>query len=671
MTPEEEAESLRSRLDQWNAEYYRYDAPTVTDSEYDRSLKRLRDLESQYPQLLHADSPTQRVGAAPLEGFASVAHALPMLSLDNAFDEADLAAFDARVRERLGIQEVSYCCEPKLDGIAVSILWESGELRQAATRGDGTTGEDITMNIRTIDSIPLSLSGHAVPELLEVRGEVYMPRDGFEKFNARARAEGSKPFVNPRNAAAGSLRQLDSRITRRRPLAFCAYSLGRVEGGEILPETHSETIKRLSGWGIPVSALSQVVTGVGACENYYRDMAKRRDDLSFDIDGIVYKVDNLAQQARLGAVSRAPRWAVARKFPAQEESTRLLDVEFQVGRTGAVTPVARLEPVFVGGVTVSNATLHNADEIERLDVRVGDMVIVRRAGDVIPQVAGVVQDQRPPESESVAFPQHCPACGSVLAREEGEAVWRCNDGLLCPAQRRGALAHFVARRAMDIEGMGEKVIDQLVVNGLVDDIADIYALTFDQLVSLERLGDKSALNLLQAIEASKQTTLAKVLYAIGIREVGEVTARQLATYFGSLEALAGASPAQLLEVEDVGPVVANNISRFFQEPANLAIIEKLVNAGLQWPAIEVVSGDGMPLSSQTWVVTGKLESMTREDAQERLRRLGAKVSNSVSGKTTCLVAGPGAGSKLKRAQALEVEIIDEQQLLARLASLES
>jgi len=348
-----------------------------------------------------------------------------------------------------------------------------------------------------------------------------------------------------------------------------------------------------------------------------------------------------------------------------------LDVEFQVGRTGAVTPVARLEPVFVGGVTVSNATLHNADEIERLDVRVGDMVIVRRAGDVIPQVAGVVQDQRPPESERVAFPQHCPACGSVLAREEGEAVWRCNDGLLCPAQRRGALAHFVARRAMDIEGMGEKVIDQLVVNGLVDDIADIYALTFDQLVSLERLGDKSALNLLQAIEASKQTTLAKVLYAIGIREVGEVTARQLATYFGSLEALAGASPAQLLEVEDVGPVVANNISRFFQEPANLAIIEKLVNAGLQWPAIEVVSGDGMPLSSQTWVVTGKLESMTREDAQERLRRLGAKVSNSVSGKTTCLVAGPGAGSKLKRAQALEVEIIDEQQLLARLASLES
>jgi len=671
MTPEEEAESLRSRLEQWNAEYYRYDAPTVTDSEYDRSLNRLRDLETQYPQLLHPDSPTQRVGAAPLEGFASVTHALPMLSLDNAFNEADLAAFDARVRERLGIQEVSYCCEPKLDGIAVSILWESGELRQAATRGDGTTGEDITMNIRTIDCIPLSLSGHAVPELLEVRGEVYMPRDGFEKFNARARAEGTKPFVNPRNAAAGSLRQLDSRITRRRPLAFCAYSLGRVESGEMLPETHSETIKMLSGWGIPVSGLFQVVTGVGACENYYSDMAKRRDDLAFDIDGIVYKVDNLAQQERLGAVSRAPRWAVARKFPAQEESTRLLDVEFQVGRTGAVTPVARLEPVFVGGATVSNATLHNADEIERLDVRVGDMIIVRRAGDVIPQVAGVVQDQRPPESEEIVFPQHCPACGSVLLRQEGEAVWRCNDGLLCPAQRRGALAHFVARRAMDIDGMGEKIIDQLIVHDLVGDIADIYALTFDQLVSLERLGEKSALNLLQAIEASKKTTLAKFLYAIGIREVGEVTARQLAASFGSLEALAEASPAQLLEVEDVGPVVANNISGFFQEPANLLIIEKLVNAGLQWPAIEEVSGEGMPLSSQTWVVTGRLDSMTREDAQERLRRLGAKVSNSVSGNTTCLVAGPGAGSKLKRAQALEIEIIDEQQLLARLASLET
>ncbi|MEK9927555.1 MAG: NAD-dependent DNA ligase LigA [Halieaceae bacterium] len=669
MTPEQEVSILRKQLTQWNAEYYQRDAPTVTDSEYDRALSRLRQLEEDYPDLQQPDSPTRRVGAAPLSAFNTITHSVPMLSLDNAFDEDDLIAFDARVRERLSLSEITYSCEPKLDGIAVSIVWESGRLVRAATRGDGTSGEDITLNIRTIDCIPLQLEGADVPDVLEVRGEVFMPRDGFEAFNARARREGGKPFVNPRNAAAGSLRQLDSSITRRRPLAFCAYSLGRVEGGEPLPHQHSATMEKLDHWGIPVSDLARVVSGTPDCERYYREIAAQRNDLAFDIDGIVYKVDDLALQQRLGAVSRAPRWAIARKFPAQEESTRLLAVEFQVGRTGAVTPVARLEPVFVGGVTVSNATLHNADEMERLDVRLGDTVIVRRAGDVIPQVAAVVKERRPRDVQEVSFPSECPACGALLERQEGETVWRCVDGLRCPAQKRGALAHFVSRRAMDIDGLGEKVIDQLVERGLVTDISDLYQLSVDQLMSLDRMGEKSADNVYRAIERSKETTLPRLLYAVGIREVGEVTARQLATYFGTLESIMEASETQLIEVDDVGAVVAHQVHRFFAEPANRAIVQKLRSAGVHWPDLSQQSVGDLPLDSQIWVVTGKLESMTREDAQERLRRLGAKVANSVSGKTHCLVAGPGAGSKLKKAQDLGLEIIDEQQLLDRLAEI--
>ena len=669
MTPEQEVATLRKQLTQWNAEYYQRDAPTVTDSEYDRALTRLRQLEVDYPGLQQPDSPTNRVGAAPLSAFNTITHSVPMLSLDNAFDEDDLIAFDARVRERLSLSVVTYSCEPKLDGIAVSIVWESGILVRAATRGDGTSGEDITLNVRTIDCIPLRLKGAGVPDVLEVRGEVFMPRDGFEAFNARARREGGKPFVNPRNAAAGSLRQLDSSITRRRPLAFCAYSLGRVEGGEPLPHQHSATMEKLDHWGIPVSDLARVVSGTPDCEHYYREIAAQRNDLAFDIDGIVYKVDDLALQQRLGAVSRAPRWAIARKFPAQEESTRLLAVEFQVGRTGAVTPVARLEPVFVGGVTVSNATLHNADEMERLDVRLGDTVIVRRAGDVIPQVAAVVKERRPRDVQEVSFPSECPACGALLERQEGETVWRCVDGLRCPAQKRGALAHFVSRRAMDIDGLGEKVIDQLVERGLVTDIADLYQLSVGQLMSLDRMGEKSADNVYRAIERSKETTLPRLLYAVGIREVGEVTARQLATYFGTLESIMEASETQLIEVDDVGAVVAHQVHRFFAEPANRAIVEKLRSAGVHWPDLSQQSVGDLPLDSQIWVVTGKLESMTREDAQERLRRLGAKVANSVSGKTHCLVAGPGAGSKLKKAQDLGLEIIDEQQLLDRLAEI--
>jgi len=671
MTPDQEVAQLRTQLNQWNAEYYQYDSPTVTDSEYDRTLNRLRQLEEDNPELKRADSPTNRVGAAPLSAFTTVTHSVPMLSLENAFDDDDLLAFDVRVRERLLFSEVTYTCEPKLDGIAVSIIWESGQLVRAATRGDGASGEDMTLNIRTLECIPLELKGAGIPDVLEVRGEVYMPREGFESFNARARREGGKPFVNPRNAAAGSLRQLDSSITRRRPLAFCAYSLGRVEGGETLPNEHSASMQRLKLWGIPVSGLARVVTGVSGCEQYYRDIAAQRDDLAFDIDGIVYKVDDLSLQQRLGAVSRAPRWAIARKFPAQEESTQLLEVEFQVGRTGAVTPVARLEPVFVGGVTVSNATLHNADEMQRLDVRLGDTVIVRRAGDVIPQVAAVISERRPKNAQAIVFPAECPACGGVLERQEGEAVWRCVDGLGCPAQKRGALAHFVSRRAMDIDGLGGKVIDQLVERKLVSDVADLYALTVDQFASLERMGEKSADNVCRAIEGSKATTLPRLLYAIGIREVGEVTARQLATYFGNLDSIMEASEAQLMEVDDVGAVVAHQVHRFFSEPANRSIINKLRSAGVHWPDLDQQRIGDLPLDSQIWVVTGKLESMTREDAQERLRRLGAKVANSVSGKTHCLVAGPGAGSKLKKAQDLEIEIIDEQQLLDRLMEIEA
>ena len=672
MTVEHEIDALRARLKQWSDEYYQLDAPTVTDAEYDRCLQQLKTLEASHPHLLTPDSPTQRVGAAPLTAFQSVPHRLPMLSLDNAFSPEDLADFDRRVRERLGTASVQYCCEPKLDGIAVSLLYEEGKLVRAATRGDGSVGEDITQNVKTVSNVPLQLHGDAIPSALEVRGEVYMPRDGFERLNERARAVGEKTFVNPRNAAAGSLRQLDSRITARRPLAFCSYSTGYVEtdAATALPGWHSEIMAKLAEWGLPVSHESAVVVGVEACEAYYDHLAAKRDGLGFDIDGIVFKVDSIEQQGAMGFVSRAPRWAIARKFPAQEETTVVTAVEFQVGRTGAITPVARLEPVFVGGVTVSNATLHNADEIDRLGLKVGDTVIVRRAGDVIPQVAAVIEARRPATAVDVVFPSACPACGSEVEREEGEAVYRCVGGLICPAQRRAALEHFVSRKAMDIDGMGEKIVEQLIARDLLSDIADIYQLDHITLTSLDRLGDKSAENLLDAIERSKTTTLARFIYAIGIREVGEATARQLADYFENLEALMQASELQLLEVNDVGPVVAGHIRHFFAEPANQRTIQRLRDFGVHWPALAIQATD-LPLAGQTWVVTGTLDAMTRDQAEDALRKHGAKVSSSVSGKTHCVVAGPGAGSKLKKAEALGIAVIDEAALLQKLRELES
>ena len=665
LDPHNEVKRLRELLQRWGVEYYQNDAPTVSDSEFDRTLLALRELEDAHPQLVTDDSPTQRVGAAPLEGFSSVVHRLPMLSLDNAFNAEDLVDFDRRVRERLDGSLVRYACEPKLDGIAVSIVWQDGQLSLAATRGDGRSGENITQNVRTIESVPLRLLGADVPSYLEVRGEIFMPREGFEAFNARARRDGDKPFVNPRNAAAGSLRQLDSSITRRRPLEFCAYGLGYIEGMTVGFQSHTEAMRQLREWGIPISAYSDSVEGIEACERYYGKLSQVRETLGFDIDGIVFKVDTFAEQERLGFVSRAPRWAIARKFPAQEEMTVVLGVEFQVGRTGAVTPVARLEPVFVGGVTVSNATLHNADEIARLGLKVGDTVIVRRAGDVIPQVAAVVTDRRPPQVENVTFPDRCPACDSTLVREPGEAAWRCDAGPSCPAQRRAAIEHFVSRRAMDIDGCGEKIIDQLVELGLIETASDLYELTQDTLAGLDRMGEKSARNLQAAIEDSKKTTLSRFIYALGIREVGETTARQLAEYYGALAPLYSASVEQLQEVEDVGPIVAGHLRRFFGDSTKQNMINRLVDLGVHWPAPQRQSGD-LPLSGQIWVVTGKLEEMGRDQAEASLRALGAKVSASVSGKTTCVVAGPGAGSKLKKAQSLSVSIIDETEFMAKL-----
>lgn len=666
----EQAQHLRELLQDWNHRYYALDEPSVPDVEYDRALAKLQALEEAHPELVTADSPTQRVGAAPLDKFDTVRHEVPMLSLDNAFDAQSLADFQRRLLDRLGDAQtpVEYCCEPKLDGIAVSLLYRDGVLERGATRGDGRTGEDITANVRTIDSIPLRLRGKGYPAVLEVRGEIYMPRAGFEALNAAGRDAGGKTFVNPRNAAAGSLRQLDPRITAGRPLEFCCYGYGLVEGGELAP-TQSAILGQMREWGQRTSAEMQVVQGVEACEDYYATLVGKRDALPYDIDGIVYKVDRIDLQRRLGFVSRAPRWAIARKFPAQEEMTDLLDVEFQVGRTGAITPVARLEPVFVGGVTVSNATLHNADEIQRLGLRIGDRVVVRRAGDVIPQVVSVVLDQRPAKTREVAFPDKCPACGSAVEREESEAALRCLGGLVCPAQLKAAIWHFASRRAMDIDGLGDKLVEQLVDAQLVKNVADIYQLQKAQLTSLERMGEKSADNLLQALERSKDTTLPRFLFALGVREVGEATALGLAQHFGSFDKLAAASEEQLLAVADVGPVVADHLRQFFDDPQSMAVVDALVQAGVHWNDIEVKPKAELPLAGQTWVVTGKLEAMGRNEAKAALQALGAKVAGSVSANTDCLVAGPDAGSKLARAQALEIDVIDEAAFLRRLGEL--
>ena len=665
-------QQLKDELNQHNHRYYVLDDPSVPDSEYDRQLRKLSEIEGRYEGLITDDSPSQRVGGIALESFSQIKHAVPMLSLDNAFNDVELQEFERKVKDRLNYstsdnsQKIEYACEPKLDGAAVSLLYKKGSLVYGATRGDGSVGEDITANVRTIKSVPLKLQGDNIPELLEVRGEIYLPRAGFDRLNAAAIRAGEKTFVNPRNAAAGSLRQLDSKITASRPLEMCAYSVGQYKS-DLKPETHKGMLEALGGWGFKINPFVEALTGIAACEDYYQRMAEQRDQLPYDIDGIVYKVNSLKLQNRLGFVAKAPRWAIARKFPAQEEMTRLLDVEFQVGRTGAITPVARLEPVFVGGVTVSNATLHNRDEIDRLGLRIGDMVIIRRAGDVIPQIAKVVVEKRPLEARLIEFPIRCPVCQSSVQRGEGEAVARCSGGLFCGAQIKEAIKHFASRKAMDIDGLGDKLVELLVDKSVIFSVADLYELQPTQLVDLERMAEKSATNLIAAIDASKDTTLAKFLYALGVREVGEATAQTLANNFGSMEPITQASVEVLLEIDDVGPIVAKHIVNFFRNPDNLSIISALREAGVHWPDIDLSRQASQPLRGQTWVITGGMETISRAEAKDRLQDLGAKVASSVSAKTTRVVAGPGAGSKLSKALALEIAVMDEAQFLVFLA----
>jgi DNA ligase (NAD+) len=664
-------ESLREEIRYHNYRYHTLDDIEIPDAEYDRLFRELQTLEQEYPELISLDSPTQRVGAEPSGSLKTVRHRLPMLSLDNVFSEEELREFHARVADKLefedGAPDLRYSAEPKLDGAAVSLLFKDGVFVRAATRGDGTTGEDITHNVRTIESVPLRLMGKGFPDTLEIRGEVFMPRAGFEAYNERARKTGDKTFVNPRNAAAGSLRQLDPKLTAQRPLDMYVYSVGLVEGGD-LPDCHSETMKTLRKWGLKTCPENRVVKGVEGCLDYYRRIEAKRDSLAYDIDGVVYKVDSLAMQRELGFVSRAPRWAIAHKFPAQEELTLVEGVEFQVGRTGALTPVARLAPVFVGGVTVSNATLHNIDELHRKDVRVGDTVIVRRAGDVIPEVVSVVLTKRPGKTRRIQLPKLCPVCKSHVRREEGEAVARCTGGLFCKAQRAEALKHFVSRKAMDIDGLGAKLIEQLVAEDRLADPSDLFHLGREELSARERMGDKSADNLVNAIEASKSTTLARFLFALGIREVGEATAESLASYFGSLPAIQAASVEDLTKVPDVGPVVARRVRSFFDEQHNLDVIQQLMQCGVHWKDSEPtpVAADG-PLSGNIFVITGTLPTMTRDEAKRRIIRNGGRVTGSVSSKTDFLVAGEKAGSKLSKAQKLGIRVLDETGLLELLA----
>lgn len=657
---------LRGEIERHNHAYYVLDAPTIPDAEYDRLFRELQELEASHPELLTADSPTQRVGAPPLKEFPPLTHRVPMLSLNNAFSTAEVEAFDQRVRGGLELGEaagpVEYAVEPKFDGLAINLTYENGIFVRGATRGDGVAGEDVTPNLRTIRSIPLRLSGSGWPDLFEVRGEVLLFRRDFEKINARQREKGEKEFVNPRNAAAGSLRQLDSRITAHRPLSFFAYGIGA--GYEALSATsHAQLMDRLAAFSFPVAPERRVVAGPAGLFGYFAEIAEKRPNLPYDIDGVVYKVNRLSYQDRLGFVSRAPRFAVAHKFPAEEATTEVLSIGVQVGRTGAITPVARLKPVFVGGVTVTNATLHNEDEVRRKDVRIGDTVIVRRAGDVIPEVVAVVPEKRPILAPEFVMPRDCPECGSAIARVDGEAIARCTGGLYCPAQRKQALIHFASRRAMDIEGLGDKLVDQLVDCGLVHSPADLYHLEVQTLAGLERMGEKSAQNLRAAIDKSRNTTLGRFIYALGIRNVGEATARDLARHFGSLEALLAAGETKLEEVPDVGPVVAVSLTAFFAEPHNREVIERLRAAGVHWPE-EASRNDGpKPLAGKTLVLTGTLPTLKRDEAKALIEAAGGKVAGSVSKKTDFVVAGEEAGSKLETALALGRPVIDEAELL--------
>jgi len=671
--PEDNIQELRDQINHHNYLYYVLDEPSLPDAEYDRLMRELQALENEHPELVTSDSPTQRVGGAPLSGFTEVQHERPMLSLDNAMNAEEFAAFDQRVRDRLkSSEEIEYACEPKLDGLAISLLYIDGLLERAATRGDGETGEDVTQNVRTIKNIPLRLIGEDVPERIEIRGEVYMPKGGFEAYNERAREQGEKVFANPRNAAAGSLRQLDSSITAKRPLEFCAYSLGVVSEEYTLPETHSATLEQIQQWGLRINEEMRVVTGRENAEKFFAGLGEKRLSLGYEIDGTVFKVNSLALQNKLGFVARAPRWAIAYKFPAVEELTELLGVDFQVGRTGALTPVARLKPVHVAGVTVSNATLHNMDEIARLGVKIGDTVIIRRAGDVIPQVVSVVEERRPDTVIDIEMPDACPVCESHVEKVEGEAVARCTGGLVCSAQRKEAIKHFASRKAMDVEGLGDKLIEQMVEAGLIDTLDDLFHLSVDEIAGLERMAEKSAQNVLNALGKSKQTTLARFIYALGIREVGVVTANNLAGYFGFLDRIMAATHEQLIAVDDIGDIVASHIVNFFAEEHNRSVIEQLQKAGIYWEEKEPVSSaEDAPLSGKTAVITGTLSDMTRDDAKEALEALGAKVTGSVSAKTDFLVAGDKAGSKLAKAQKLEVKVYDEaafKELLNELSS---
>ena len=659
---------LREQINYHNYRYYVLDNPEIPDAEFDKLFRELQSIEEQHPDLVTPDSPTQRVGAAPLKEFGEVRHAVPMLSLANAFSEDELLGFGKRVMDMLGVNtpdQLEFTAEPKLDGLAISLRYEKGKYVQAATRGDGVTGEDVTQNVRTIHSIPLTLIGNDFPDVLEVRGEVFMPKEGFFDLNKKQQQSGGKTFANPRNAAAGSLRQLDSNITATRPLDFFAYGFGEVSGGK-LPAKQSKILEQFKSWGLRICPETETVKGVKGCLEYYAEISERRDQLDYEIDGVVYKVNSLNQQEELGFVSRAPRWAIAHKFPAQEAMTKINAIDVQVGRTGILTPIARLEPVEVGGVTISNATLHNQDEILRLDARVGDTVVIYRAGDVIPKVASVVKERRPKKTHLFHMPDKCPECGSDVERVEGEAATRCTGGLVCPAQRKNSIKHFNSRRAMDIDGVGDKLVDQMVEKGLIENAADQYSLTKKQIADLERMAEKSADNVLKALEKSKSTTLARFIYALGIRDVGEATAQNLARYFADLDALMNADEEELQQVEDIGPIVANHIVSFFKQKHNKQVIEKLLKAGIHWPSVKKQQKTDSPLSGKTIVITGTLETMKRDELKDILQALGAKVTGSVSKNTDYVIVGEDPGSKYDKAQKLGVEILDEDAILKML-----
>ncbi len=664
-----EIDELRKQLNEYNYRYYILSDPLVTDAEYDRLMRRLVELESIYPQCVTRDSPSHRIGAKAKSKFSKVKHTEPMLSLDNAFSCEEVFEFNSRIHDFLNLnsQDVEYVCEVKMDGLAVNLTYENGILVSASTRGDGYEGDDVTDNVRTIGSVPLKLIGNNIPSSLNVRGEVYMPRSAFNNLNDKARKSSEKLYINPRNAAAGSLRQLDSRITAKRGLEMCVY--GIAEKIEFL-KSHMDVLKQLQSWGFLVNDENLLASNIKECISYYKHIESKRDQLLYDIDGVVLKVNSLKLQEQLGFVFKAPRWAIAFKFPAQEEMTQLLDVEFQVGRTGAVTPVARLQPVFVGGVTVSNATLHNRDEIQRLGLKIGDTVIVRRAGDVIPQIVQVVESRRTADARDIEFPDHCPICNSPVETVEGEAVARCSGGLICAAQRKEAIKHFASRKAMNVEGLGDKLVEQLVDMDILKSLADLYnpeVVNLTVLANLDRMGEKSAQNILDAIEKSKQTSLAKFIYSLGIREVGESTARNLANHFGKFESLAAASEETLLEVKDVGPVCAHFVREFFTQQNNVDVVDELRKLGVQWPDIELKDPSDLPLSGSTYVLTGSLTSLSREEASAKLIALGAKVSGSVSSKTTAVFAGAEAGSKLQKAESLGIPVMDEQALIDLLA----